>query len=243
MTTRGRGSAGATNTTPRAKGIETARTSSSDQVALYIRRLIFDGDLRPGERVPQDEIAQALGVSRIPVREALIALEREGWLTIELHRGAFIHPLDADSVRDHYEVFGLVYGLAARRALQRSSPDDLTAALTPIVADLPAATEPEAFTRQTVAFHRAVVTAARSPRINVVIRTMSALVPGDFFSLVPGAITVESDSLPAIARALAAGDGDRAADEYLRMMRAVGENVIELFAERGLFETPRATPA
>jgi len=52
--------------------------SSGDQAALYIRRLMFDGDLRPGTRVPQDEIAQALGVSRIPVREALIALEREG---------------------------------------------------------------------------------------------------------------------------------------------------------------------
>jgi DNA-binding GntR family transcriptional regulator len=77
---------------PLAKGIDTTRLSSGDQAALYIRRLIFDGDLRPGTRVPQDEIAQTLGVSRIPVREALIALEREGWVTIELHRGALSTP-------------------------------------------------------------------------------------------------------------------------------------------------------
>ena len=85
---------------PLAKGIDTTRLSSGDQAALYIRRLIFDGDLRPGTRVPQDEIAQTLGVSRIPVREALIALEREGWVTIELHRGAFINALDEDAVRE-----------------------------------------------------------------------------------------------------------------------------------------------
>src|ERR1700737_3277935 len=95
------------------------RRSSGEHAALYIRRLIFDGELRPGARVPQDEIAQTLGISRIPVREALIALEREGWVTIEMHRGAFINAIDAHAVRDHYELYGLVYGFAARRALAR----------------------------------------------------------------------------------------------------------------------------
>src|SRR5580658_5398219 len=44
--------------------------SSGNQAAAYIRTLIFNGDLRPGQRVPQDDIAVALGVSRIPLREA-----------------------------------------------------------------------------------------------------------------------------------------------------------------------------
>src|SRR5215472_18022247 len=78
------------------------RPSSGEQVRLYVRRLIFDGVLKPGQRVPQDEIAHTLGISRIPVREALIALEREGWVTIEMHRGAFISAIDAQAVRDHY---------------------------------------------------------------------------------------------------------------------------------------------
>jgi len=50
---------------------------------------MFDGTLGPGEKIPQDDVAGVLGISRIPVREALIALEREGRVTIELHRGAF----------------------------------------------------------------------------------------------------------------------------------------------------------
>ncbi|HUS60753.1 MAG TPA: GntR family transcriptional regulator, partial [Acidimicrobiales bacterium] len=52
------------------------RRSSGAHAADYIRRLIFEGELRQGERVPQDEIADALSLSRIPVREGLIALER-----------------------------------------------------------------------------------------------------------------------------------------------------------------------
>ena len=101
------------------------RRSSGDLVAVHIRSMIFNGELRQGDRMRQDEIAQRLGVSRIPVREAIIALDREGWLTITPHRGAFVHGLDEDALRDHYELLGLVYGLAARRATERASDDEL----------------------------------------------------------------------------------------------------------------------
>jgi DNA-binding FadR family transcriptional regulator len=50
----------------------------STQVAEHIRSLIFSGNLQAGQRVPQDEIAGQLGVSRLPVREALITLEADG---------------------------------------------------------------------------------------------------------------------------------------------------------------------
>src|ERR1700684_2786929 len=104
------------------------RTPSGEHIASHVRSLIFEGELRPGMRVPQDAIAQDLGVSRIPVREALIVLEREGWVTNEMHRGAFINALDEPTVHDHYELFGLIYGFAAKRAASRRSaelPDHL----------------------------------------------------------------------------------------------------------------------
>src|SRR5665213_1809643 len=99
------------------------RTPSGEHIAAHIRSLIFEGELRPGMRVPQDAVASDLGVSRIPVREALIVLEREGWITNEMHRGAFISALDEQAVHDHYELFGLIYGFAADRALARGAAD------------------------------------------------------------------------------------------------------------------------
>ena len=99
------------------------RQASGEHAATYIRRLIFDGELQQGTRLPQDQIARALGVSRIPVREAVVALEREGWVTTRLHKGAFINSFDEDTIRDHYSLFALIYGLAVRRTIARSDPD------------------------------------------------------------------------------------------------------------------------
>src|SRR3954464_14937235 len=117
---------------PRVYEPRLARRSSGDEAALLIRRMIFDGELRPHDRVPQDDTAAVLGISRIPVREALIALEREGWVTIAPHRGAFVSELDEPAVRDHFELYGLTFGLAARRAIERG-PDALVAAVEPLV--------------------------------------------------------------------------------------------------------------
>ncbi|HEX3459716.1 MAG TPA: GntR family transcriptional regulator [Acidimicrobiales bacterium] len=217
------------------RGNRIVRTSSAEHIALHIRTLIFDGVLLPGMRVPQDAIAQDLGVSRIPVREALIVLEREGWVTIEMHRGAFINALDKRAVHDHYELFGLIYGFAAKRALARGSKD-LPDALAEIQADFAAATDPEDQRELSIAFHGAILRAAESPRIIVVLRAMSALVPGNFFELVPGAVDVEKRGLAAIVRAMRANDGDRASAEYGKMMRQIGNRVTLLFDERGLFD-------
>jgi DNA-binding GntR family transcriptional regulator len=77
-----------------------------------------------------------------------------------------------------------------------------------------------------------VVEAARSPRITVVLRAMSALVPGPFFVLVPRAIEPERKGLRAIVRAIRQGNGDRAAAEYTKMLAQQAEFVVDLFHER-----------
>jgi DNA-binding GntR family transcriptional regulator len=213
------------------------RRSSGDHAATYIKRLIFDQHLRAGDRIPQDEVASALGISRIPVREALIALEREGWITIEMHRGAFVNDFDEQAVRDHYSLFGLVYGFAGRRALARDD-GTLAATLDAILADLGTEDEPNRAARVALAFHQAVIEAARSPRIQTIMGAMSGLIPGNFFAMVPGSIPVERQGLTAIARAVRKGNGDATAKEYERMMRRHGDLVVQLFDSRGFFTSP-----
>ncbi len=78
--------------------------------------------------------------------------------------------------------------------------------------------------------------AAASAKIQVVLRAISALVPGNFFAAVPDAVGVEKRGLGAIAKAMRVGDGDQASDDYIRMMRQVGDKVVALFEARGLFE-------
>src|SRR5262245_25653960 len=208
------------------------RPSSGDLVAIHVRTLIFNGELRQGDRVHQDEIARQLGVSRIPVREAIIALDREGWLTITPHRGAFVHGLDEDALRDHYELLGLVYGLAARRAVDRATPE-ARAQLRSAQEALANATTPEEVHDTNDVFLRTLLAIARSPRLGRVMRNMSTVVPGNFFELVPGTIAVQQRGAKAIVEAIDAGDADRAADACVSLLTDQGDLVIKLLASRG----------
>jgi DNA-binding GntR family transcriptional regulator len=213
-----------------------SRLSSGEQVRLYVRRLIFDGVLRPGQRMPQDAIARTLGVSRIPVREAMIALEREGWVTSIAHRGVFVNAIDESAVHDHFELYGLLYGFAVRRATERQGAP-LASKLTPIQKRISAAEDDAAeMYDATFAFQRTVVAAANSPRLASMLRPLTGIVPGNFFELVPGAGKIEKRGSAAIVRAVRREDGEAAAEEYAFMLRKQGDLVVDLFRNRGLFE-------
>lgn len=209
------------------------RASSGEQAARHIHRMIFDGELTPGMRVPQDQVAQQLGISRIPVREALIVLQHEGWVTIELHRGAFINRLDHDWVRDHYDLFGLIYGFAAEKAVERGGPQ-LGADLAPVVSAFARAADAAAMTGLALQFHGTVIRAAASPRLEVLLRGMAPLVPGNFFELVPGAAAIERQGFSRIHKSIVAADAEQARDQYRRLMRRQGDQVVALFEARGL---------
>lgn len=212
--------------------------SSSRKATDYMRRLIFDGYLRGGERVPQDEVAAALGVSRVPIREALVALQREGWVTFEHHRGAFVVPMTAQSVQDHFELLGIAYGVAARRAVERGD-DQLPQRLAEISTGFADLDDADRVSRAALDFHNALVDASGSVRIRSVLRSIRPFVPGNFYVQVPGAAAFEKRSTTVIRRAVERKDGAAAADAYMQMLRRFGEMVVEVLVERGVILDPR----
>ncbi len=88
-----------------------------------LRHTFITGELKPGERVRQEEIAERLGISLAPVREALAVLEQEGQLTYRPRRGYFVTELDLDDLREIYDLRRLVEGRAARGALPQLDDD------------------------------------------------------------------------------------------------------------------------
>jgi DNA-binding GntR family transcriptional regulator len=196
--------------------------------------MIFGNQLHAGERVPQDEIAASLRVSRVPVREAVIALDREGWVTNEAHRGAFVNGLDADTVRDHFELIGFVYGFAARRASERGSADGL-ARLGELVKEIRGTDDPDELWRLNGAFLRELLAMAQSRRIRAMARILAiSIVPGKYFAEVPGVRQVHKRGIRAVHRAIKEGDGQRAEDAYAAMLRAEAESVVSLLTSRGI---------
>jgi DNA-binding GntR family transcriptional regulator len=107
---------------PTADAINVARTVN-DATTGQIRAWILNGRLKPGERLHQDQLAIALGVSRMPVREAIRQLAAEGLVQLFPHRGAFVSSMDPDEIRELYEVRAALEGLAISHAVPRVTPD------------------------------------------------------------------------------------------------------------------------
>jgi len=92
--------------------------STAAQHALEgLRLALVEGDLRPGDRVGQEQIAARLGVSLAPVREALAVLEQEGQVTYLPRRGYFVAQLALDEMREIYQLRALLEERAARQTL------------------------------------------------------------------------------------------------------------------------------
>lgn len=211
-----------------------ARPTSAHQVAEYIRQLIFDNQLHTGDRVPQDEIAADLRVSRVPVREAVIALDREGWVTSEPHRGAFVNGLDENSTRDHYGMIGLLYGYAARRATERGTDEDI-AALGEVHRALQASTDTDEFFDLNNSFLRSVLMMARSRRMTAMARVFTTnIVPGNFFAEVPGVMAIQKRGLRVVMKAVKNRDGAKAQQELADVIGRQADNVVQLLKSRGL---------
>jgi DNA-binding GntR family transcriptional regulator len=108
-------------------------TTTSDLVVDSIRRAILDGSLDPGTTLVERRLAEQLGVSKTPVREALIALAASGLVTITPNRGAVVRAVTGEDVRHAYETRLLmepwaVSRTARRRAADAAAPNPLPAA-------------------------------------------------------------------------------------------------------------------
>lgn len=87
--------------------------SRSRHAADEIAKAILSGALQPGERLGEEEWARKLNVSRVPVREALRALEREGLVEVHERRGTFVTRMDRSEFLETYDVRAVLEGFAA----------------------------------------------------------------------------------------------------------------------------------
>ncbi|KAA9153651.1 GntR family transcriptional regulator [Microbacterium lushaniae] len=104
-----------------------SRTSLPSQAEDLIREMILDGTLGAGERLNEVAIAESIGISRGPLREAIKRLSGQGYLTSETHRGAFVKQYTPQEIVDLYELRSALELHALRLAVQRAADDDLQA--------------------------------------------------------------------------------------------------------------------
>jgi DNA-binding GntR family transcriptional regulator len=134
----------------------------AQRVARVLRDQIVDGDRAPGSRLVERELAEELGVSRVPVREALRALVAEGLVTPRPRTWAVVRTFAPDDVAQLLEVRAALEVLAARRAAERRAPDDVAALADALAREDDAAARGDgtAARRAAADFHEALLAAA-----------------------------------------------------------------------------------
>ncbi|MEB3023958.1 GntR family transcriptional regulator [[Mycobacterium] crassicus] len=151
-----------------------------DLVVSHIIDLVLTGKLRGGDRIDRDAIAAELGVSRLPVHEAVSQLEHDGFVVTHYRRGAFVERFDEAVVREHHELYAMLIGMASARAAANPTPRvlaDLAAAMQAIRdAQGPAVGE------AAVVFRKIIVDEYAGPRLRAEISAAQGLLPVRFWT-------------------------------------------------------------
>ena len=164
------------------------RQQLPDEVAAYVRELILSGQVRPGEFLRMEPIAEALGVSNTPVREGLLTLRSEGFVRLEPRRGFMVASFTPQDVRDIFWAQAQLASELAARAAKLITPEELDR-LERINEEFGRAVEnndEERIAELGVAFHIVINKAARSYRLALLLESVSSQLPAVFYATIEG---------------------------------------------------------
>ena len=151
-----------------------------DLVVSHVVNLVLTGKLRSGDRIDRKEIAHELGLSRVPIQEAVVQLEHDGVLSTQYHRGAYVERFDESVVLEHHELYGLLSGVASARAAAERSPKIL-AQLAKLLDIMQGSKESRAFQETAWQYRRVLNDEYAGPRLQAAIRASQTFIPRAFW--------------------------------------------------------------
>jgi DNA-binding GntR family transcriptional regulator len=215
------------------------RTKTSAAVVDYVLEELFEGRLSSGDRIDLERVCRTLVISRIPVREAMVILERDGIVSTKYHRGVYVEPFDAESIIDDFEIMGLLSGVALRRLADKQIPETL-AALQRLVDDL-RATDPEDGERTFELVQQIITLEHRvggSRRLRAELRSYSGFLPRAYRVITDRSHDSTVRAHARVVRAIVAGDGAKAARYRVEDFRDAGKRVVRELERRGVISQP-----
>jgi DNA-binding GntR family transcriptional regulator len=214
--------------------VDTGRTLLRDQAYAQLRDAILDGTLEPGEQLKDAELAEWLGLSRTPIREAVARLEEYGLVETKPNSYTRVAPLSARDARDAFMVYAALEALAASLAVSRLTRDDLESmrGANSDFADALAAGDVDAAVSADDRFHGVLVQAAANREIA---RSLERLLPKirrlerARFGSLAGRRSVEQHER--IIALCAAGEAERAAEAVRENWLTLGALIDQTFGE------------
>jgi DNA-binding GntR family transcriptional regulator len=205
-----------------------ARAQLRDDAAAHIRELIISGQAAPGTLLRLGPLAERVGASITPVREALLLLTQDGWLVQEPHRGFRVAPIHREDVDDAYLVQSFVAGELAARAAENATEEAIRELrrLDAEIAALDVRHDYQHVEDMNYRLHGNIYDLAESPRLVWFVRAASRFVPRRFWATIPGWLDLNRSGHGPVIDALESGDRDRARELMATHIRTAGELLV-----------------
>jgi DNA-binding GntR family transcriptional regulator len=204
-----------------------------------LKQMILGNELAPGAYVLHEELAQRLGVSRTPVREALIRLEQDGLVEIKPRHGMRVVPVSIEAMREIYEILTALEALAAELVARRGLSDAELTSLEATVDEMDAALardDLETWAEADSLFHRLLVGFSGNGRLQAIVGTVvdqSHRVRRLTLRLRPKPVRSNSDHR-AVVEAVRRRDPDTAYSVHHHHRQASGEMLIAILERLNL---------
>ena len=205
-----------------------------DLVVSHVVNLVLTGKLRSGDRLDRNEIAHELGLSRVPVQEAVVQLEHDGILSTRYHRGAYVERFDESTVREHHELYGLLSGTASARAAS-AADQSIVAELDSLLTLMRAGKDSRLFDEHARRFRVVINAEYAGPRLQAAIDSSQTLIPPKFWA---GYLEHHDALLPFYEDELAAirgRDPDSARAACLQRSETMARILLSELVRRGVF--------
>ncbi|MBM7599463.1 DNA-binding GntR family transcriptional regulator [Virgibacillus halotolerans] len=200
--------------------------SLSDRVCQALREAILKGTFKPGERLVQEEIANSLGVSRMPIREAFRKLEAEELVHMEPNRGAVVKPLLVEDIEEIYLLRSVLEKMAVAESLKKIQRQDIIE-LESLVTIMDQADDVEHFVKTNIEFHRLLMKHCTKRRLLSFIETLWNGFPQHTPHLLDEQEEMSNEEHHEMLAAVKENDADKVAEIVSHHIKRTGDALVE----------------
>lgn len=197
-----------------------------NSVTTILRQAILKGDIEAGEKLVQADLASQLGVSRMPVREALKTLEVEGLVTVQPHRGAIVNDITLDDIAEIYEIRAFLEPLALKKSIPDLTSEDVEE-LQELHGKMKNTTDPEIYIEYNRRFHNLTLSRCYSKRLHNLMTSVSHGLAKETPYVIPDQIEKSNREHDLILQAIITRDTETAAVHYSHHIERTGQDLMK----------------
>ena len=207
-----------------------------DLVVAHVVEMVLTGKLRSGDRLDRNEIAHDLGLSRVPVQEAVVQLEHGGVVSTRYHRGAYVERFDEATILEHHELYGLLSGVASARAAAASDPAVIDT-LHDEITQMRSARDSRHFDNHADRFRTTINEQYAGPGLRAAVSSSRTFIPRTFWQTYPQHRDRLLPSYEAELAAIRAGEPDAARAACAQRAEVMASILLTELVRRGVLRT------